>query len=327
MKAYAIESPGSFENLTLMDLPKPEPKKGEILVKIHVAGLNPVDYKVLSGGHNKWVYPFVPGLDGAGEVEAVGEEVHDFKVGDRVFYHGDLSKPGVFAEYAVTTALTAAKIPDAMDFAAAAALPCAGLTAYQALTRKVNTAHMNWVLIHGGAGGVGGFALQIAKSLGLKVITTCSKENESYVRGLGADEVIDYKSEDVTERVMTITKSLGADLILNTVSKESAEEDLHRLAYNGHLISIVDLPDLTGFNPYRKAVSIHSLALGGAHSSKNDLQRKDLRVMAEELAALTVSGKVDPMISKILPFSALKEGLRELTTRHVRGKILVKIIE
>ena len=143
MKAYAIESPGSFENLTLMDLPKPVPEKEEILVKIHVAGLNPVDYKVLSGGHKNWFYPFVPGLDGAGEVEAVGEEVTDFKIGDRVFFHGDLSKPGVFAEYTVTTALTAAKIPDGMDFATAAALPCAGLTAYQALTRKVNTKHMN----------------------------------------------------------------------------------------------------------------------------------------------------------------------------------------
>lgn len=325
MKAYAINRPGSFENLTLMDLPKPTPERGELLIKIHAAGLNPVDYKMLASGHKNWIYPFIPGLDGAGVVEEVGEDVTDFSVGDRVFYHGDLSKPGTFAEYAVTTALTAAKIPEGMDFITAAALPCAGLTAYQALTRKVNTAHMDWVLIHGGAGGVGGFALQIAKSLGLKTITTCSKENEDFVRSLGADVVIDYKNEDVTDRVLTITKSLGADFILNTVSGESSQEDLARLSYNGHLISIVDLPDLTAFNPYRKAVSIHSVSLGGAHSSGNDLQKKDLSTMSMELAHLVMEDKVDPMISKVLPFSALKEGLKELTTRHARGKIVVKI--
>lgn len=327
MRAFAIDHPGSFENLSLRDLEKPLPNNDEILVRLHAAGLNPVDYKVLVSGHKKWVYPFVPGLDGAGVVEAVGSAVTDFQPGDRVFYHGDLSKPGVFAEYAVTTAITAAKIPEGMDFITAAALPCAGLTAYQALTRKVNTKSMTWALIHGGAGGVGGFALQIAKHLGLRTITTCSRENEAFVRNLGADEVIDYRTEDVTKRVLALTDQLGADLILNTVSKESSQEDLIRLGYNGHLISIVDLPDLLDFNPYRKAISIHSLALGGAHSSKNDPQKKDLRRMLEELAALAAEGTVDPMISKVLPFEELKEGLRDLTTRHVRGKIVVRMRE
>ena len=134
----------------------PVPRDNEILVRVHAAGLNPVDYKVAASGHPAWTYPFTLGLDVAGTVVETGKSVTHLSPGDRVFYHGDFSKPGGFAEYAVTTAHTVSKIPGCITFSEAAALPCSGLTAYQALYRKIDMSGMESILIHGGAGGVGG---------------------------------------------------------------------------------------------------------------------------------------------------------------------------
>jgi len=129
----------------------PKPGKGEVRIRVHAAGLNPVDYKVAASGNPYWTYPFILGLDVAGTIDAVGEGVSDWKAGDRVFYHGDLTKPGGFAEYAITTAHTIASIPHDVTFEEAAALPCARMTAYQALHRKPYVQSGQTILIHGGA--------------------------------------------------------------------------------------------------------------------------------------------------------------------------------
>jgi NADPH:quinone reductase len=131
MKAMVLDRLGEPETLRVMDLPKPEPGPGEIRVRVQAVGLNPADYKLAADGHPDWNYPFVLGLDVAGIVDALGEGVTEWSIGDRVFYHGDLSKPGGYAEYAITTSHTSARIPEGVSFTEAAALPCAGMTAYQ----------------------------------------------------------------------------------------------------------------------------------------------------------------------------------------------------
>lgn len=325
MKAVAVSDSDQREIL-IEDMNIPVPRDNEILVRVHAAGLNPVDYKVAASGHPAWTYPFTLGLDVAGTVVETGKFVTHLSPGDRVFYHGDLSKPGGFAEYAVTTAHTVSKIPGGITFSEAAALPCSGLTAYQALYRKIDMSGMESILIHGGAGGVGGFAIQLAKRAGLMVITTCSPENNDWVAKLGADFAIDYKNEDVTLRVMEITDGQGVNAILNTLGAESAQEDILRLSYNGHLICIADLPDLSKVNLWSRAMSVHTIALGGAHGSGNYAQQRDLANMATELIILVSIGGILPMIESRISLEEIPEAFRRLATRHARGKIVAEII-
>lgn len=326
MKAILLNKPGYPEALYLKETRKPIPKNGEILVKVHSAGLNPVDYKIAAAGHPSWIYPFVLGLDVSGIIEEIGEDVTQWKIGDKVFYHGDLSKQGGFAEYAVTTAHTASKLPEALSFVEAAALPCAGLTAYQALYRKINIQNMKSILVHGGAGGVGGFAIQLAKLNGLQVITTCSKSNNDWVKKLGADYALDYKNENINERINEITNGRGVDVVLNTISGESAYMDIENLAFNGHLICIIDLPDISQINIWEKAFSVHTVALGGAHGSGDFIAQKDLAQMAEELGTLVAERKINPMVEQVISLEDIPAFLKKLSERHVKGKIVAKLI-
>jgi NADPH:quinone reductase-like Zn-dependent oxidoreductase len=273
------------------DAPEPSPAQGDIRVAIHAVGLNPVDYKIARMGHPDWRFPHILGLDVAGVVNAIGSSVRQWQPGDRVFYHGDLSKPGGFAEFAVTTAHTVARIPDGMSFVDAASLPCAGLTAYHALHRRLHVRAGQSILVHAGAGGVGGFAIQLAARAGLKVLATCSANNADYVRDLGA-EAIDYHTEDLKEVVRAATDGRGVDAILSNLGSERATQDLDLLAFNGGLACLLGLPDLTRLQPFTIAPSIHEVALGSAHLSGDKRAQDDLARMADELAALIIQGGV-----------------------------------
>lgn len=325
MKAIVLDSPGSPDILHIAEVERPVPRKGEIRIQVHAVGLNPVDYKIAAIGHPSWEYPFILGLDVAGVVDAVGEKVTEWKEGDLVYYHGDLSKPGGFAEYAVTTAHTAAPLPPGLSFEKAAALPCAGLTAYQALYRKVNLNNMKSILIHGGAGGVGGFAIQLASLYDIDIITTCSKDNFEWVEKLGAKFVIDYNIENTNYKIKELTNGRGVDIVLNTISAESAEKDIENLAYNGHLICVAGLPDLSHINICEKALSIHNISLGGAHASGDLLAQKDLGKMGEEFGTLASEKKIHPMLEEVIDFSDIPSALIRLSERHVKGKIVAKL--
>ena len=163
MKALLLEQPGPVHTLALSDVPEPHPGSGEIRVRVAAIGLNPVDYKLAGRGNPAWSYPHILGLDVAGTVDVVGPDVDQWKVGDRVFYHGNLANAGGYAELAITTAHTAAAIPNVVDFVAAAAIPCAGLTAYQGIVRRLNVQPSHSVWVQGGAGGVGGFGIKIGQ--------------------------------------------------------------------------------------------------------------------------------------------------------------------
>jgi NADPH:quinone reductase-like Zn-dependent oxidoreductase len=325
MKALLLEDKNMWSEMKVKETAKPSPKRGEVLIKIKAAGLNPVDYKVATNGNPNWEYPHILGVDAAGIVEEIGEGVTNLKKGDRVFYHGDFTKKGGFAEYAVTTAHTTARIPDGLSFEDAAALPCAGMTAYQALVRKMNLQQGETILIHGGAGGVGGFAIQLAANIGATIITTCSPENEEYVKQLGAHHVIFYKTEDVHERVMALTDQNGVDAVLDTVSRQNATDSLKSIAFNGRIAFIAGNPDYSAVKPFSQALSFHEIALGAVHFSNHINQQKDLAIMNEELAQLVVDGKISSMISEKITLEEIPEGLKKLSARHVRGKIVATI--
>jgi NADPH:quinone reductase len=327
MKAIILDGPGKPETMKLAERPKPEPGPGEIRIAVRAAGLNPVDYKLAANGIPTWTYPFIPGVDGAGIVDELGEGVTDWVKGDRVVYHGDMTKPGTFAEYAVTTAQTAAKIPDGLSFVEAAAFPCAGLTAYLALVRKMRVGQGQSILVHAGAGGVGGYAIQLAKALGAsRILTTASPNNFEFIRSLGADETIDYNTEDVIERVTALTDGIGVDFILNTVNRATAQADLTALAYNGQLSCIAGAPvTVADFQPSNKTFSVHKLLLGGAHASNDRRAKKDLAVMADEFMALMTAGKVEAMVTETVKLDGIPQALARLAERHVRGKIVAEL--
>ncbi|OOE14278.1 zinc-binding dehydrogenase [Fictibacillus arsenicus] len=325
MKALLLEDKNMWREMKVSETEKPAPGSGEVLVKIKAAGLNPVDYKTATNGNPNWSYPHILGVDAAGVIEEIGEDVTGFQKGDRVFYHGNLTKKGGFAEFAVTTAHTVARIPDELSFEEAAALPCAGMTAYQALIRKMNLQSGETILIHGGAGGVGGFAIQLAKNIGAKVITTCSPENEEYVKELGADYVIFYKTEDVHARILEITKNTGVNAVLDTVSRDNATQSLQSIAFNGRIAFIAGNPDYSSVKPFSQALSFHEIALGAAHFSNNWEAQKDLATMNEELANLVVEGELSSMISEKVTLEEVPVALIKLSERHVKGKIVAVI--
>jgi NADPH:quinone reductase len=325
MKALLLEDKNMWREMKVSETEKPVPGPDEVLVKVKAAGLNPVDYKVATNGNPNWTYPHILGVDAAGVVEDTGEGVANFQRGDRVFFHGNFTKKGGFAEYTVTTAHTLARMPAALSFEDAAALPCAGMTAYQALIRKMNIQKGETILIHGGAGGVGGFAIQLAKDLGAKVITTCSSGNKEYVKELGADHIIFYKTEDVHKRIMELTENVGVNAVLDTVSRVNATESLKSIAFNGRIAFIAGNPDYSAVKPFSQALSFHEIALGAAHFTNNLEAQKDLAAMNEELAKLVVEGKLSTMITEKVTLEEVPAALIKLSERHVKGKIVAVI--
>jgi len=294
---------------------------GEIRVSVSAVALNPVDYKV--GDRDMGVYPRILGLDVAGTIDQIGEGVVGHKIGDRVCYHGDLKKQGGYAQFAVVNALAVAKIPDDVSFEEAAAILCAGMTAYQSIFRKIVLKPEHTILIHGGAGGVGGFAIQLAALVGATIITTASSQNSDFVKKLGATYCIDYQKENVKERVLQLTNNLGVDVVLDTISSQSATEGLSMLAFGGHLLCISGLPDFSVLVPFTKSPSIHEIALGAAHSSGDRKAQEDLSHMAKALLTLLQQKKISSLISETITLHQVPVALEKLKSRHVKGKIIM----
>lgn len=327
MKALVVasQSDQTISSLQITDVEKPTPAANEVLVKVHAVGLNPVDYKVVEGGVPSWSFPHTLGLDVAGEIVAVGAAVTNWQVGDRVSGHGDLTKNGCFAEFVAVPIYQLARIPDKVDYETAASLLCGALTAYTAVERKPNLTNIQTVLVHAGAGGVGSIAIQLAKLHGFRVFTTVSTGKIKYVQQLHPAAIIDYRKEDVDERLNQLTAGRGVDLIIDAVGKSEAEKDLRRLAYNGTLVTIVDVPDITSVPLFDRGLSVDVVNLGGAHLSHNPNQQADLGRMNAEMLKLVASGKVKPLIEKVLPFNQIKEGLQIIKDHRVVGKIVVKV--
>lgn len=325
MRAWVVPAADRRGELELREVLTPEVQAGELLVRVRAVSLNPVDLKLLHGGHPMWRYPHVPGVDGAGVVEAVGPGVDGVRVGDRVCFHHDLRKPGTFAELVSVAAHVAAPIPEPVSFEAAAALPCAGGTALQALDRKMHLRPGQAILVHGGSGGVGSFAVQIAKILGARVIATASPKNHAFVRDLGADEVLDYRAHDLAQQVKALTGGAGVHAVLDPVGAESATSAVSLLRFNGHLAFIAGAPDDSVVRHARHALSCHEIALGGAYPANDREEQEDLGRLCSELLDHAARGRLRDVITRRLSFDELPHGLRDLRENRSRGKIVCSV--
>lgn len=321
MKAWLNHSGTAIDQWTFEEVKTPTPGEGQALIRVKTVALNPVDYKATK--NPAWTFPHIPGVDLAGVVEQIGPGA-EVKIGDRVVIHTNLQRDGAFAEYVLVDTRALAPIPEDVSFAEAAAILCAGMTAYEAIVQKMNTTGKETILIHAGAGGVGGIGIQLAKRLGLKVATTASTENHEWVKRLGADLAIDYKKENVTEVIRDWTNDRGADLIFNTVGRNEATADLGRLAFSGQLAFIAGGPDQSVVKPFTLSPSIHEVALAAAYASEDDRAIRNLGHMASELLQLVATKELDPLVTEEIPAADIVKGLQRLSERHVRGKIIAK---
>lgn len=321
MKAWLNHSGTAIDQWTFEEVKTPTPGEGQALIRVKTVALNPVDYKATN--NPAWTFPHIPGVDLAGVVEQIGPGA-EVKIGDRVAIHTNLQRDGTFAEYALVDTRALALIPEDISFTEAAAILCAGMTAYEAIVQKMNTTGKETILIHAGAGGVGGIGIQLAKRLGLKVATTASTENHEWVKRLGADLAIDYKKENVTDVIRDWTNGRGADLIFNTVGRDEATADLGRLAFSGQLAFIAGGPDQSVVKPFTLSPSIHEVALAAAYASEDDRAIRNLGHMASELLKLVAAKELDPLVTEEIPATDIVKGLQRLSERHVRGKIIAK---
>ncbi|KOG09541.1 zinc-binding dehydrogenase [Streptomyces viridochromogenes] len=322
MRALVLDRPGTCDTLRLADLPTPEPGPGQVRVEVEACGLNPSDYQRAAYGIPEWEWPAVLGLDVVGTVDAVGEGVTSVKAGQRVAFHGDIRARGGFAEYALADVMVLARVPDGLTPESAAAVPSAGLTAYQAVVRRLHVGNDDCVLVTGGAGGVGGFAVQLAALAGARVIATEAAHNADHVKALGAGAVIDFRTEDITARVRELTGGRGVDAVVDTIGSESATANLGLLVHGGGLAAIAGRPDLSVVPPFGMAPSVHEIALGAAYTVGDGRVRTQLSTMLTDLLTLLADKRIAPMLSRTVSLEEVPAALVELSGRGVRGKIV-----
>lgn len=270
MKAITFSPTTQQFSISKKDIPKI--KDDEILVEVRACGINPVDAKVSQWQSmtNAMSEEFVTGLDVSGVVAKKGIHVTEFEVGDEVFYHGNMLLPnGGFAEYAVQKADMAFFKPKEFSFVEIAATPCAGWTAWRAVHEKLAIEPSDIVAINGATGGVGSFAVQIAKKVGnaQTVIAICSGNHSAYALALGADVTIDYRKEDVESRLKELTLNLGVNKAFDIVGHDNDIALANSLAFNGHLVELVNIVQPTQYdNAFLKSLTLHQLSLGGGYS-------------------------------------------------------------
>lgn len=328
MKALILDEPGKLESLKVIyNREKPEPKENEIRVKVHAVGLNPSDYQTASYTGINDERKRVLGLEVAGVVDAIGINVKDFNVGDRVYYlRSILNLDGGFAEYACTIAHTASKLPEEIPYEVAAVSPAAGFTAYQTIIQKFKPEPGKKILIHGGAGGVGGYAIQLAKLCGLTVYTTCLGRDIEYAKSLGANVAIDFTKEDVCAEISQLTGGRGVDYVLNTINSESATKDLDILAFNGQIAVTAGFPNFSELRFYDKGISIHEIALGVPFTSGDYDAQCDIARIGDKFAELLAQGKIMPPKLTVISLEEVPEYLVKMQERKVTGKIVAKIL-
>ncbi|MDN4482227.1 zinc-binding dehydrogenase [Demequina lignilytica] len=327
MRALLLEAPGDPSGLRLGEIEPPALDPGAVLIAVEACGLNPVDASTARSGHPAWTYPHVPGLDIVGRVEAVGEAVGHLSPGDRVAVHTDLRRGGGLGELAAVDARAVALVPEGLGPVEAAALPCAGLTALQAVARRLDVEPGDTVLVTGGSGGVGGFAVQLAVLAGARVIATASAAHHEAVRELGAHDVIDYRSEDVAARVRELTGGRGVDAVVDTVSARSATENLSLLAHGGGIACVAGRADLSAVPPFTTAPSVHEIALGAAHAADDERSVAWLAEGLELLMDLVVAEELDPLVTATVTLAEAPAALARVGERHTRGKVVAVLAE
>jgi NADPH:quinone reductase len=300
------------------DVERPRPGASEVLVRVIAAGTNPVDAKLRANGSSAGLeVPIVLGADISGVVEEVGPGVTDLAPGEEVYYTPEVFGPrsnGSYAEYHVAKADIVAKKPATISHEEAAAVPLAGGTAYEAIVRRLAVRVGETILIHGGAGGVGSFAVQIAKAAGARVLATASPDNQEILRKLGADVAIDYKRQDVNEVALDDSGGEGVDVVLDTVGGGTIGESIPLTKHFGRLATILGAQgDLTAL--YQKNQTLYGVFLNRE------------RARLEEMSTLIERGQVRPLVAEVLPLEEVGKAHKRLDSGHGRGKVVLRVVE
>lgn len=309
MKAIRIHEYGGLDVLRYEEAPIPKPGPGEVLVRVHAAAINPVDWKVRAGYVRDWLkykLPLIPGWDFSGAIEELGPDAGAWKTGDAVYARPDIARDGAYAEYIAVRASEIAAKPRSIDHVQAAAIPLAALTAWQALFDAAGLTAGQRVLIHAAAGGVGHFGVQFATWKGAFVAGTASARNHEFLKSLGADQMIDYTStcfEDVAR---------DFDVVLDTMAEETRARSWAVLKKGGILVTILGQPSV-------EEAQAHGVRAAGVFVQPNPAQLADI-------AALVDAGKVKPHVDAVFPLSAAAKAHELSQTNHVRGKIVLRVM-
>lgn len=309
MKAIRIHGYGDVETLRYEDAPLPEPGPEDVRIRVHAAGVNPVDWKIRAGYLASMLpheMPLTLGWDVSGVVDKVGANVTHLSVGDAVYSRPDITRNGTYAEFVVVRASEAAAKPETLTHNEAAAVPLAGLTAWQALFDHAQLKPGERVLIHAGAGGVGSFAIQLAKWSGAHVISTASAANEALVRDLGADEFVDYRSQQFEQVLAKV------DVVLDTIGGDTQERSIQLLKSGGRLISVTTPPDAD--------------ALAAVGATGNLFMVQPSSESLGRIGALIDSGSVRVLIDSVFPLAEARAAHTKSETGRAKGKIVLEVV-
>lgn len=332
MKAFIVDRYGSKDGVRAGEMPEPELREDDVLVQIHAAGVNLLDSKVRDGEFKlilPYRLPLILGNDVAGVVVRVGSRVRRFKPGDEVYARPDQNRIGAFAEFISIKEDAVALKPKEITMEEAASIPLVGLTAWQALIERANLKKGQKVFIQAGSGGVGTFAIQLAKHVGAFVATTTSTANLEWMRHLGADIVIDYRKDDFE----TILQDYA--VVLNSQGGETLEKSLRVLKPGGKLISISGPPD-PAFAKANGSSWILRLVMGllsyriRKKAKRHQVSYSFLFMRASgdqlrEIGALIDSGIIHPVVDRVFPFESTKEAMAYVEKGRAKGKVVVKV--
>jgi NADPH2:quinone reductase len=313
MRAIVIDRFGGPEVLVEREVDRPTPGPGQVLVRVLAVGTNPVDTKCRRDGTWAGIKPpAMLGWDVSGVVDALGPGVTDFAVGDEVYYLADiLAGAGAYAEYHVAPATLVARRPRGLDPVQAAAVPLAGGTAWDAIVRRLAVRVGETVLIHGGAGGVGSFAVQMARASGARVLATAGPDNQQTLAALGADVAIDYRQRDPIEVALAETGGVGVDAVFDTAGVNLLPSVRATRMY-GRMCTVLPLSGDFGFF-YRRNLTIHGVFV-----------RPD-RTRLEEMGRLLERGLLRPLVDRVLPLAEARAAHERLESGHGRGKIVLQV--
>jgi len=334
MKAFVVERYGDSDGTRIADVPEPVPGAGEVLVRIHAASLNPIDFKTREGRVKAilpYSLPFILGSDLAGVVEKLGPDVKQFKVGDEVYGRASKMRIGSFAEAIAISEDNIAPKPSNLDMCQAASIPLAGLTAWQAFVDRAKLRPGQKVLVHAGSGGGGTLAIQIPSHLGALVATTTSTPNVDWVRKLGADNVIDYRKQDFTKLVRDY------DVVLDTLGGQALAKSVGVLRSGGKIVSISGPPDpafareIGAGKPLVFAMFLMSLGIrlraGSRGVGYEFFFMRPSGAQLRELTKLIEANKLKPVVDRVFPFSQVKAALDYLETGRAKGKVVLQMVK
>jgi NADPH:quinone reductase-like Zn-dependent oxidoreductase len=318
MKAIVLKSFGGPESFELRDVPKPVPQAGQVLVRVHATSINPLDYQVRRGDYPDLVpLPAITGHDVSGVIEAVGAGVTAYAPGDEVWYTPQIFEgQGSYAEYHVAAESIVGRKPAALSHLEAASLSLVGGTAWEALVARAGLRVGESILIHGGAGGVGHVAIQLAKATGARVLTTVREANFAFAREMGADVVIDYEKEDYIDAVLRATDGRGVDVVFDTIGGDALSRSPDALAQLGRVVSIVDI-----------AQPQNLIQAWGKNAAYHFVFTRQNRGKLDELSALVAQGRLRPHVGAVYRLADVPAAHARLESRNngVRGKIAIEV--